>query len=275
MKLCYQVATPDVAIADSVTAYQGPLEQSLKELASLGYDGVEFMTLDPDQLDWEAVKALLEKYNLAVALVCTGEVYGQLKISFTDPSLEVRKKAVERTKRIIDFAAYLGANVNFGRIRGQYYSNIEKSVTWNWAVDAFRELSDYARPKNVKLALETISVVYTNFINTMEDAKKMVLDVDRDNFRLMMDTFQMNLEERDLIKAIKDYSEWNIHVHLSDNNRQYPGQCALDFEKILKAFHEKGYDGAFSTEILQIPSMREAAAESVSYLSPILKEIYG
>ena len=25
MRLCYQVATPDVAIADSVTAYQGPL----------------------------------------------------------------------------------------------------------------------------------------------------------------------------------------------------------------------------------------------------------
>mgnify|MGYP000152205684 CR=1 FL=1 len=28
MKLCYQVATPDVAIADSVTAYQGSLEKS-------------------------------------------------------------------------------------------------------------------------------------------------------------------------------------------------------------------------------------------------------
>ena len=39
MKLCYQVATPDVAIADSVTAYQG-LEKSFYDLASFGYDGV-------------------------------------------------------------------------------------------------------------------------------------------------------------------------------------------------------------------------------------------
>ena len=32
MKLCYQVATPDVAIADSVTAYQGPLENDVKSV---------------------------------------------------------------------------------------------------------------------------------------------------------------------------------------------------------------------------------------------------
>ena len=29
MKLCYQAATPDVAIADSVTAYQGTLDKAL------------------------------------------------------------------------------------------------------------------------------------------------------------------------------------------------------------------------------------------------------
>ena len=39
MKLCYQVATPDVAIADSVTAYQGSLEKSFGDLGRLGYDG--------------------------------------------------------------------------------------------------------------------------------------------------------------------------------------------------------------------------------------------
>ena len=46
MKLCYQVATPDVAISDSVTAYQGPLDKSFSDLSALGYDGVELMTLN-------------------------------------------------------------------------------------------------------------------------------------------------------------------------------------------------------------------------------------
>ena len=61
MKLCYQVATPDVAIADSVTAYQGPLAKSFGDLAALGYDGVELMTLDPTKLDWAEVKAEAEE----------------------------------------------------------------------------------------------------------------------------------------------------------------------------------------------------------------------
>ena len=56
MKLCYQVATPDVAIADSVTAYQGPLQKTFGDLADLGYDGVELMTIDPGKLDWNEVK---------------------------------------------------------------------------------------------------------------------------------------------------------------------------------------------------------------------------
>ena len=53
MKLCYQAATPDVAIADSVTAYQGPLAKTFGDLGALGYDGVELMTLNPGKLDWK------------------------------------------------------------------------------------------------------------------------------------------------------------------------------------------------------------------------------
>ena len=49
MKLCYQVATPDVAIADSVTAYQGPLDKTFGDIAAYGYDGVELMTTRPRQ----------------------------------------------------------------------------------------------------------------------------------------------------------------------------------------------------------------------------------
>ena len=40
MRLCYQVATEDVAIADSVTAYQGKLEDCCRDLSAIGYDGV-------------------------------------------------------------------------------------------------------------------------------------------------------------------------------------------------------------------------------------------
>lgn len=275
MRLCYQVATPDVAIADSVTAYQGPLENSCRALSALGYDGVEFMTLNPDQLDWDEVKATLAKYSLSCTLVCTGEIYGQLGLSFTDPDEAKRAEAIRRSKLIIDFAEALSANVNFGRIRGHYCKEMSKEQTEAYAIAAFRELADYAAPKNVKLALEEVTIMQTNFINTLAEAADMVDRVDRPNFKLMMDIFHMNLEEKDLFESIRKYSSYNIHVHLADNNRRYPGHCGLDFEKIIQTFKDCGYDGDFTTEIFQIPDMQGAAEGAAKHLIPILKKVYG
>lgn len=274
MKLCYQVATPDVAIADSVTAYQGQLGKSFSDLASLGYDGVELMTLNPSVLDWEFVRRCAKENNLIVALVCTGEIFGQLGLSYTDPRERIRREAIKRTKEIIDFASYLGANINIGRVRGQYCSDLTKEQTQQYAIDAFRELSDYASPKKVLIALETVTMMQTNFINTLEEGAHMVDKVDRDNFRLMMDIFHMNLEEKNVIEAIKKYSKYNIHVHLADNNRRYPGHCGLNFEDILRTFKDCGYAGNFTTEIFQIPNMKEAAKGAINHLKPIISRIY-
>ncbi len=274
MRLCYQVATPDVAIADSVTAYQGPLEESFAALATLGYDGVELMTLDPSKLDWNLVKSEAEKNNLNVALVCTGEIWGQLGLSYTDKDEEIRKKAIAKTKEIIDFASFLGAKINIGRIRGQYCSALTKEQTEDYAVKAFQEISDYAVPKNVDIALETVTIMQTNFINTLAEAMDIIKRVNRPNFKLMLDIFHLNLEEKNVIEAIKKYNTHSIHVHLADNNRRYPGHCGLDFEEIISTFKQCGYDGDYCTEIYQIPDMKEAAKGAINHLKPILDKIY-
>jgi sugar phosphate isomerase/epimerase len=275
MRLCYQVATPDVAIADSVTAYQGSLEKSFYDLASFGYDGVELMTLNPSKLDWDFVRKEAEKNKLAVALVCTGEIFGQLGLSYTNSREEVRKEAIRRTKEIIDFASALNANINIGRIRGQYCSELSKEQTERYAVDAFKELSDYSGKKNVEIALETVTIMQTNFINTLEEAVRIIEAVDNPSFKLMMDVFHLNLEEKDICQAIRQYSKYNMHVHLADNNRRYPGHCGLDFEKILSTFKECGYDKNFCTEIFQIPNQEEAAKGAITHLRPIFNKVYG
>jgi sugar phosphate isomerase/epimerase len=275
MKLCYQVATPDVAIAPSVTAFQGKLEHSFGRLGELGYDGVELMTLNPLELDWDNVKREAEKNKLDVVLVCTGEIFGQKKLSFMDKNEEVRLNARARVKEIIDFASYLGAYINIGRVRGQYCDELPREVSYKYAIDAFKDISDHAGKKNVKIALETVTLMQTNFINTVEEAVQAIKDVDNEYFRLMMDIFHLNIEEKDMFEVIKKYSEYNIHVHLADNNRRYPGHCGLDFEKIINTFKGVGYNGAFCTEIFQEPDQETAAKGAVTHLRPIFDSIYG
>ena len=40
----------------------------------------------------------------------------------------------------------------------------------------------------------------TNFINTLEEAVQMVKSVDNPNFKIMMDVFHLNLEEKTSVK---------------------------------------------------------------------------
>lgn len=274
MNLCYQVATPDVKVSPGVTAFQGKLEHSFGKLAEFGYDGVELMTLNPLELNWDKVKRTAEKNRLNVVLVCTGEIFGQKRLSFMDKKAEVRQNAIARVKEIIDFASYLGANINIGRVRGQYCDELPKEVSYGYAIDAFKNISEYSGKKNVKVALETVTIMQTNFINTVEEAIKVIKDVDNENFRLMMDIFHLNIEERDMFETIKKYSDYNIHVHLADNNRRYPGSCGLNFEKIINTFMSVGYNGAYCTEIFQQPDQETAAKGAVNYLRPILDKIY-
>ena len=275
MKLCYQVATPDVAIADSVTAYQGPLQKTFGDIAAYGYDGVELMTIDPGKLNWDEVKKTAEDLGLVVGLVCTGEIYGQLGLSFADPDAGRRREAVDRVNGIIDFAASQNAKVNIGRVRGQYRPDVAREQTEEWAVEAFQAISDHAAPKGVMIALENVTIMQTNFINTMAEARRIIDMTDRPNFRAMIDVFHLNLEERDIYQAIRDYADINVHVHLCDNNRRYPGNCGLDFERIVQTFHDVGYDDLYSTEVFQLPSMEECAKRSIAYLAPIFQRVYG
>jgi len=274
MKLCYQVATPDVKIADSVTAYQGPLQKTFGDLAALGYDGVELMTIEPQKLDWNEVKRTAADLGLVVGLVCTGEVFGQLGLSFCDTDPARRRECIERVKGIIDFAASQNAKVNIGRVRGQYRSDIPREQTEEWAIAAFREISDHAAPLGVSIALENVTIMQTNFVNTMAEARRMIELTDRDNFGAMMDVFHLNIEEKDIYASIQENCDINLHVHLADNNRRYPGNCGLDFYRIIKAFYDVGYDGLFCTEVFQLPSMEECAKRSIDFLAPIFKSVY-
>ena len=175
---------------------------------------------------------------------------------------------------MIDFASFLDANINIGRVRGGYEEGIAPEQTEEWAIENFRRISDYAAPKGVSIALETVTIMQTNFINTLKQASDMIKRVGKTNFCLMMDVFHLNIEEKNMLESIIAYQPYNIHVHLSDNNRRYPGNCGMDMEQVIKTFAQAGYNGAFCTEIMQLPDQKTAAEQSIKHLSPIFEKYY-
>lgn len=274
MKFSYQVATPDLKISSDVTCMQGDFERNMAYLAANGYDAVEIMSTYPKSIDWVRVKQVLDDNGLAPALVCTGEL-GLLGFNISSPNDALRRQGIERIKELIDVASFLGVGINIGNTKGRYIDNIPHEEIWQRALEGFRELCDYANPKNVTICIETGAFVYINFLNTCAEVAEMIRAVDRDNLGIMLDIFHLYIEEKDMIEAIRRYAPICYHVHLADNNRKYPGACGLDFEKIIGAFKESGYDQAFSVEVRQVPDSYTAARCAAETLVPVFEKVYG
>jgi len=119
MKIAYVVATPELKPGERVTALQGDLRESFRKLKERGYDGAELMVGDPQRVDRPLLRRLSQEFHLEIPVLCTGEIYGQYGLSFTDPDEAVRDAAQRRACDVIDMAEEYSALVNIGRLRGR------------------------------------------------------------------------------------------------------------------------------------------------------------
>lgn len=274
MKFSYQIATPDLKASPNVTCMQGDLEQNVKLLASLGYDSVEIMTTYPKSIDWQKVRDILAANGMCVSLICTGEL-GLLGYTISEPDDALWEQSLKRIEELIDVASFFGVDINIGNTKGRYRENIPHTLTYERTVTGFRRLCDYAKPRNVRIAIETGAFVYINFLNTCAEVGEMIKCVDRDNLGIMLDLWHLYVEEKSITQAIREYSPICYHVHLADSNRKYPGAGNLDFKEIIRTFKETGYDGPFSVEVRQVPDSLTAAREAAKVMKPLLCDIYG
>ena len=136
----------------------------------------------------------------------------------------------------------------------------------DWLVEALRECSDAAHPHGVRLALEPINRYETTLINNAAEGLDLIERVGADNFGLLLDTFHMNIEEADIEASIRACGEHIFHFHVADSNRWYPGAGHLDFNSILEALFDTGYQDWVSGEFLPEPDAATAARECIKQL---------
>lgn len=270
MKLAYQAATPDVRPAPGVTAYQGDLETSFSRIQQCGYDGVELMVCDPDQIDAGEIKALSRKYGLPVPMVCTGEIFGQAQLMFSSLDDQVRNEAVRRAKRSVDLASELDAQVGIGRLRGGYAFMAPPDECRRRSMDALAEVGAHALSRGVTVILEPVNSIAINFINTTQQGMAAIQEIGCPAIKLLLDSNHMFIDDKDMLASVEEAGKLISYVHLADSNRLYPGNCKLDFQAFIKALHAAGYDGWLSVEVFQRPDQDTALVKSHQHIRPML-----
>jgi len=97
MKLIMNVSTPEIKIIPNMLAYCGKLEEALPRLREYGYQGVEFISINPNQLDCFFLDRLLNLNGMKVFAVNTGRIAAELNLTLSDLKPYVREQAIMQT----------------------------------------------------------------------------------------------------------------------------------------------------------------------------------
>ena len=97
----------------------------------------------------------------------------------------------------------------------------------------------------------------------------MVDEIGADNVGLLLDTFHMNIEEKDIPAAIRRAAGRIVEFHACSNDRGTPGEDHLPWRAIARALRDVRYDGPVVIEAFT-PEVREIA-RAVSIWRPLAK----
>lgn len=152
----------------------------------------------------------------------------------------------EHIKNSLARAAELGGQtVIFGSAKArQVYCEQDKSKI----VKIARMMADEAKQYGITVIAEPLNANETNFINTVREGCEFAKQVDRDNFKTMVDFFhflKMNETAEDLISA----REVIAHVHIANPQRCVPEESEIEQLKSWSQMLNKiGYNGRISIE---------------------------
>jgi sugar phosphate isomerase/epimerase len=132
---------------------------------------------------------------------------------------------------------------------GKTKAMAEPEVEWDWAVQSLREISYYAGEHNVRIGLEPLNRFETNFLNRADQALYLANEVGN-GVGVTLDTFHLNIEEADMLAAIRSAGSQLVDFHIADNNRMPPGQGAINWRAVMDTLRSIGYNGCVTSEFV-------------------------
>ena len=252
-----------------------------------GFQTVEIPIEAPEHIDAARVKAAADKCGLAIGSVCACMGPGR---DFRGTPAE-QKTAMKYCKAIIDQAAIMKCP----RLIGPIYSVVGKADAvepsrqkkeFALVVKNLKVLAAYAARKGVKLCIEPLNRFETDFLNTCDKGLQLLKAVGAKNVKLHLDTFHMNIEEKDQAEAIRKAGKLLGHFHACGSDRGTPGNDHINWKPIAKALKKVNYKGdvvteSFTTDVKVIaraaaiwrriePTRNEIATKGIKFLKKVL-----
>jgi len=234
----------------------------------LGFDILEICIEDPDTIDVASISARLTEVGLK-ATVCGA--FGPNRDLSADAG-EVRANGIAYLSRCIEIASALGATSVVGPMysatgKTRMLEPAERGKQWRLAVESIQRVATIAADHGVKLGIEPLNRFETDLVNTVEQGMRMVEDIGRSNVGLLVDTFHMNIEEKDIPAALRRADGHIVEFHACSSDRGTPGEDHLPWPAIVSALRDTAFQGPVVIEAFT-PGIKEIA-RAVSIWRPL------
>lgn len=230
-------------------------EQDIEHYSQLGVDAIEVCEIKLDEQRVQEQLALIASHGLIISSA-------QPKVRTLFPSLSQPEPADPRERmalfhRTIQRFGALAKGVPFVTNTGiPPNGNIQQ--VYDVAVEVYRDLADKAGQAGARIAFEPLNPSIMNVetaIWTIEQALDLVRQVDRPNFGLCIDSWNV-WQNANLAQAIAACGDRIFVVQLSDwrtprsfQDRLTIGMGEIPFPPLLRALHASGFEGVYSVEI--------------------------
>ena len=222
--------------------------------------------LDFSQAYAGRLKETLEHFGLRLTMIASGAFANRNGLSLSSPDQDVRAKSVQALGGMLDCAAGFGAGVICGFIKGG--PSGDKTVASRQLRASLEELDRLGKTAAAPLYLEATNHYEALLVNTLEEGAALTAGLSHPVY-ILPDTYHMNIEETSTTAALTQYAGHYHNLHVSDNNRYFPGIGAIDFAGIMRQLKGLGYDGTITIEGRVLKSLAEDTVFSAGYLAGI------
>jgi len=259
----------DLPIAVNTFVWHSPLDDellagTLPKLAAWGFDAVELPLENPGDWDPSRTADLLAAHGLGNVV---GAVFGPgRELAAADSGV------IEKTKEYVRTAVDVAVRQGAGLVIGPMYTSVGRSwrMTGAERVEVLAELrtslaecADYAGEHGVALAVEPLNRYETSLLNTTAQVMEVIEPLPAEAIGLNLDSYHMNIEERDLDAAYATAGDRLLHLQVCGNDRGAPGHDLQDWDAIRLALAAIDYRGMLGIESFTADNATIATAASI------------
>ena len=223
----------------------------IEKVAKLGFDIIEVAAHHINEYS-DAELAVIKQSAKDNGIMLTAGIGPSKSKNLSSEDAAVRAPGKAFFERTLTNVAKLDIRTIGGALHSywpiDYSQPVDKPGDYARGVEGIHGIADFANDLGINLCIEVLNRFENHVLNTAAEGVAFVKDVGKNNVKVMLDTFHMNIEEDSFGEAIRTAGPLLGHFHTGESNRRVPGKGRMPWQEIGLALRDINYTGAVVME---------------------------